>query len=113
MRLKFNFGLNAKRYVWQKSNTAHHLNNTIPKVKHGGGNIMLWGCFSAAGTGALIRIEGKMDGPKYCQIFEENLLFSARKLSMGTRFTFQHDNAYSKTDHTVVEGEKGECPCMA
>uniref|UniRef100_A0AAY5K3P6 Transposase Tc1-like domain-containing protein n=1 Tax=Esox lucius TaxID=8010 RepID=A0AAY5K3P6_ESOLU len=28
------FGLNAKRYVWRKSNTAHHPNNTIPTVKH-------------------------------------------------------------------------------
>ena len=79
------FGLNTKQYVWQKSNTAHHPNNSIPPVKHGGGNILLWGCFSAAGTGALVRIEGKMDGAKYCQILEENLLPSARKLSMGKK----------------------------
>ena len=54
------FGLNAKRYVWYKP--AHHPKNTIPTVKHGGGSIMLWGCFSSAGTGALVRIEGKIDG---------------------------------------------------
>jgi hypothetical protein len=34
-------------------------------VKYGGGRIMLWGCFSAAGTGRLIRIEAKMNGAKY------------------------------------------------
>ena len=33
-----------------------------------------------------------MDGAKYGQIFEENLLPSARKLSMERRFTFKHDN---------------------
>ena len=58
------FGLNAKCYFWHKPNTAHTPKNTIPTVMHGGGSIMLWGCFSSAGTGALVRIEGKMDGSK-------------------------------------------------
>ncbi len=38
------FGLNSKRYVWRKPGTAHHLSDTVPTVKHGGGSIMLWGC---------------------------------------------------------------------
>ena len=59
------FGLNAKHYIWRKPNTAHHPKNTIPTVKHGGGSIILWGCFSSAGTAALVRIEWKMDGAKY------------------------------------------------
>ncbi|KAK3528906.1 hypothetical protein QTP70_012169 [Hemibagrus guttatus] len=37
------FGLNGKCHVWRKPGTAHHLANTIPTVKHGGGSIMLWG----------------------------------------------------------------------
>ena len=43
-------GLNAKCHIWRKP-------GTIPTVKHGGGSIMLWGCFSVAGTGRLVRIE--------------------------------------------------------
>ena len=43
------FGLNAKHHIWRKP-------GTIPTVKHGGGSIMLWGCFSVAGTGRLVRI---------------------------------------------------------
>ena len=56
------FGHQGQRYSWRKPNTSHHPENTIPTVKHGGGNIMLWGCFSSAGTGKLVRIEGMMDG---------------------------------------------------
>ena len=59
------FGLNAKCHIWRKPGTAHHLANTIPTVKHGGGIIMLWGCLSVAGTERLVRIVGKMNGAKY------------------------------------------------
>jgi hypothetical protein len=48
------FGSNSKHYVWCKLNTAHHPQNITPTVKHGGGNIMLWGCFSSAGPGKLV-----------------------------------------------------------
>ncbi|CAJ1060179.1 IS630 family transposase [Xyrichtys novacula] len=86
------FGLNAKRNVWRKPGATHHLANTIPTVKHGGGSIMLWGCFSVAGTGRLVRMEGKMNAAKYIEILDENLLQSARDLRLGRRFIFQHDN---------------------
>ncbi len=86
------FGLNSKRYVWRKPGTAHHLSNTVPTVKHGGGSIMLWGCFSAAGTGRLVAIEGKMNAAKYRDILDENLLQIAQDLRLGRRFTFQQDN---------------------
>uniref|UniRef100_A0A8C4STV7 Transposase n=1 Tax=Erpetoichthys calabaricus TaxID=27687 RepID=A0A8C4STV7_ERPCA len=79
------FGVNARRHVWRKP-------GTIPTVKHGGGSIMLWGCFSAAGTGRLVRIKGKMTAAMYRDILDENLLQSALDLRLGRRSIFQQDN---------------------
>ena len=62
------FGINSSRHVWRKRNAEYNPKNTIPTVKHGGGNLMLWGCFSAKGTGRLHCIEGRMNGAMYREI---------------------------------------------
>ena len=46
---------------------------------------MLWGCFSAAGTGRVVRIEGKMNGAKYREILDENLLQNTKYLRLGEK----------------------------
>ena len=46
-------------------------------------SIMLWGCFSEAGTGRLVRIKGKMNRAKYRKILDENLLQNAQDLRLG------------------------------
>ena len=86
------FGINSTRRVWRKRNAEYNTKNTIPTVKHGGGNLMLWGCFSAKGTGRLHRIEGRMNGAMYREILGDNLLPSVRALKMGRGWVFQHDN---------------------
>ena len=39
------FGINSTHRVWRKRNAEYNPKNTIPTVKHGGGNLMLWGVF--------------------------------------------------------------------
>ncbi|KAG2469148.1 TC1A transposase, partial [Polypterus senegalus] len=80
------FGVNARCHVWRKPGTAHHQAKTIPTVKHGGASIMLWGCFSAAGTGRLVRIKRKMTAAMYRDILDENLLWRDLKMAVQRHF---------------------------
>ena len=84
------FGLNAKCHVWRKP-------GTIPTVNHGGDNIMLWSCFSAAGTGRLVRIEGKMNGAKYREILDENMLQSTQDNDPKHTAKTMHDWLWDKS----------------
>jgi hypothetical protein len=73
-------------------------------VKHGGGSIMMWACFSAAGTERVVRIKGKMNREKYREILDENLFQSAQDLRLGRRFTFQQDNNPKHTAKFTLGG---------
>ncbi len=96
------FGINSPRRVWRKKD-EYNPKNTIPTVKHGGGNIMLWGWFSAKGTGRLHHIERRMDGAMYPEILANNLLPSVRALKMGRGWVFQHDNDPKHTARATKE----------
>uniref|UniRef100_A0AAY5EVQ4 Transposase Tc1-like domain-containing protein n=1 Tax=Electrophorus electricus TaxID=8005 RepID=A0AAY5EVQ4_ELEEL len=80
------FGADHTRGVWQEDGTAYDPKNTIPTVKHGGGNIMLWGYFSAKGPGHLVCIHGKMDSTAYVEILAKNLRSVIMDLKMGRHF---------------------------
>ena len=97
------FGIKSTPRVWSKRNAEYNPKNTIPTVKHGGGNLMLWGCFSAKGTGRLQRIEGRMNGAMYREILGDNLLPSVRALKMGRGWIFQHDNDPKHTAKATKE----------
>jgi transposase len=97
------FGINTTRRVWREKNSEYNPKNTIPTVKHGGGSIMLWGCFSAKGTGQLYRIEGTMNGAMYREILGQNLLPSARALKMSRGWVFQQDNDPKHTAKATKE----------
>jgi hypothetical protein len=59
--------------------------------------------FSAAGTGRLVRNKEKINGAKYRENLDKNLLQSAQDLRLGRRFTFQQDNNPKHTAKTMQE----------
>lgn len=69
-----------QRYVWRRKNKAYEEKNTLPTVKHGGGSIMLWGCFASAGTGKLQRVQGTMNSLQYQEILDDNVMQSVTNL---------------------------------
>ncbi len=90
------------------TSSAHHLQSTIPKVKCAGSSLVLWGCFSAAGTEGLVRVEEKLNAPNYRDSLNENTVQSIQNLRLGRRCTFQQDN---DPKHTARVAYRQLCVC--
>ena len=102
------FGRHGPRYVWRKPNTAFHSKNLIPTVKHGGGSVMVWGCFAASGPGRLAIIEGTMNSALYQRILQENVRLSVRELKLKRSWVMQQDNDPKHTSKSTSEWLKNK-----
>ncbi|KAF7670306.1 hypothetical protein LDENG_00272020 [Lucifuga dentata] len=97
------FGRCASRYIWRKTNTAFQKKNIIPTVKHGGGSVMVWGCFAASGPGRLAVIDGTMNSALYQKILKENVRPSVRDLKLKRTWVMQQDNDPKHTSKSTSE----------
>ena len=101
---KFNlFGSDGKIMVWRSTTEEYDPKCTVPTVKHNGGSVMAWACFSRTGVGNLCFIEGSMDRFLYREILRKNLLQSCQKLGLENLFLFQHDNGPKHTAGAVKD----------
>lgn len=90
---KYNlFNSDGIRYVRRPPGHRMDPKFTKPTVKHGGGSVIVWGCFSGfGGMGPLHRIHGIMDRLVYKDIIQ-NIMLPYVEEKMPLLFTFQQDN---------------------
>lgn len=60
-------------------------------VKHGGGSVMVWGCFAGSRVGDLYRVRGTLNQNGYHSILQRHAIPSGMRL-IGQRFILQQDN---------------------
>lgn len=87
--------------VWRKDGERYKIKNIRPTVKHGGGGIMVWGCFSGKGLGPLVKVDGKMNHRDYIEILDKNLVPLIATQFRGRGYKFQDDNAPVHTARNV------------
>uniref|UniRef100_A0A3B1KFI9 Tc1-like transposase DDE domain-containing protein n=1 Tax=Astyanax mexicanus TaxID=7994 RepID=A0A3B1KFI9_ASTMX len=89
------FGRCVTHYMWQKK-------NIILNIKHGGGSVMVWGCFAVLGPGQLDVIDGTMNSAVYQTILEkESIRPSVRDLKLRCTWVLQQDNDPKHTNNLI------------
>lgn len=85
------FGSDGKQFVRRPVNMPLHPKYTKKTIKFGGGNIMVWGCFSYYGVGPIHLVEDIMREEDYCNIIQ-NVMLPYAEEEMPLEWVFQHDN---------------------
>ncbi|GBC31699.2 IS630 family transposase [Rhizophagus irregularis DAOM 181602=DAOM 197198] len=89
------FQNDGKIRVWRLQEEKYNINCLVPTMKHGGGGIMMWGCFSWYGLGPLVRIDGRINSERYIEdILGYHVVpFLEEFEEENGEYFFQQDNA--------------------
>ena len=98
------FNSDGREYYWKRDNEPlkeHHVKST---VKFGGGNIMVWDCFSSFGVCNIVRIYGRIDKELYREILNDNLLGTIRWYNISKNdIVFQQNNGPKHSAKSTYE----------
>jgi len=101
--------------VWRLQKEKYDIDCIVPTVKHGGGGVMVWGCFTWDCLGPLIRLEGTVNSQRYIEeVLEEHLVpFMESFGEEIDEYQFQQDNApIHKSKMTMTFFENSEINVM-
>lgn len=85
------FGSKRRMFVRRRPNERALEPCIVPSVKHGGGSVMVWGCFGGSTIGDIVRIQGILKKEGYKQILKNHVVPCGTRL-IGPEFVFQQDN---------------------
>lgn len=98
---KFNrFQSDGKVYVRRPMKQENNPLYTVKTVKHGGGNIKVWGGMSWYGVGPLVKIDGILDQYKYKDILQ-NVMEPYADDNLPVTWVLMHDNDPKHTARSV------------
>ena len=88
------FQSDGRTHVWRLPKEKYDVNCIVPTVKHGGGGVMVWGCFTWDSLGPLVRVEGIINSQRYIDILNAHLIpFMEGLEGEIVDYEFQQDNA--------------------
>jgi len=95
---KFNLdGPDGTQCYWHDLRKEEQL---FSKRPFGGGSLMIWGAFSAAGKAELVVMEGRQNSQRYIDVLEKSLL-PFLSVTHNNNATFQQDNAAIHTSRVT------------
>jgi DDE superfamily endonuclease len=108
---RLSFGLMSLNSIWLARMGVHGVGEgqefdarfAKKVVKHGGGNVMVWGCLTAKGVGWICCIEGNMNAALYTEILDDELLGTLHDLKIKKKdIYFQQDNDPKHTSNLAT-----------
>lgn len=78
------FGSDGRHYTYKRVTEKLHPKHVKQTVKHGGGNIMIWGCITYDGPGFMTKIGGTMNKELYPRYPGRRIAFNHWTLQHGS-----------------------------
>lgn len=97
------FPTSGRVYVWRTPSQAYNTDCLLPRVKHGGGSVMVWAAISWFSAGPMITVSGHMTAKTYVNILADQVHPMVQTLFPNGDGVFQDDKAPVHTAHIVQD----------
>lgn len=97
------FPTSGRVTVWRSPKEAYHPDCCMPRVKHGGGSVMVWAAISWHSLGPILVLDGRVTAKDYRTILEDHVHPMVQTLYPEGGAVYQDDNAPIHTARLVKD----------